>query len=84
MAGGQHEVVGETGQPIRARVGITLTNQDEYYLNSAANTRPGVAKFTEDWENLFFSRKKGFTTEMYLSMVRVTVRYTLDVIVVCK
>ena len=27
MAGGQHEVVGETGQPIRARVGITLTNQ---------------------------------------------------------
>ena len=58
--------------------------REQYYLKSTANTRPGVARFTEDWENLFFSRKKGFTTEMYLSMVRVTVRYTLDVIVVCK
>ena len=46
--------------------------------------RAGVARFTEDWENLFFSRKNGFTTDMYLSIVRVTVRYTLDVIVVCK
>ena len=55
-----------------------------YYLNSTANTRPGVARFTEDWENLFFSLKKGFTTEMYLSIVRLTVRYTLDVMVVCK
>ena len=58
--------------------------REQYYLNSTANTRPGVARFTEDWENLFFSRKKGFTTEMYLSIVRVTVRYTLDVIVVFK
>ena len=31
MAGGQHEVVGETEQPIRASVEIILTNQRPFF-----------------------------------------------------